>query len=207
MAEFVELEEQDAVRMSWNVWPNSKLEATKCVVPLTVFYTPLKHVRNLQVEVLCIHAPPGAPLHMQPPAQVMPYAPVPCKTCGGVLNPYAQLDFAGKLWICPFCHTRNHFPSHYQGMTEECRVAELYPEYSTIEYTIPRSIPPSPPAYVFVIDITVAEDELRACCQAISQALQMLPEHTRVGLVTFGTHVQVCVGILYRAARVGHCLR
>ncbi len=123
----------------------------------------------------------------------MPYAPVPCKTCGGVLNAFAQLDFAGKLWICPFCHTRNHFPSHYQGMTEDCRVAELYPEYSTIEYTIPRSIPPSPPAYVFVIDITVAEDELRACCQAISQALQMLPEHTRVGLVTFGTHVQVCI--------------
>lgn len=126
----------------------------------------------------------------------MPYQPVPCKTCAGILNPYAQLDFAGKLWICPFCHTRNHFPSHYQGMTDECRVAELYPEYSTIEYTIPRSIPPSPPAYVFVIDITVAEDELRLCCQALTQALQMLPEHTRVGLITFGTHVQVRSGFV-----------
>lgn len=49
MAEFVELEEQDGVRMAWNVWPNSKLEATKCVVPLSIFYTPLKRVRNLQV--------------------------------------------------------------------------------------------------------------------------------------------------------------
>ena len=51
MAEFVELEEQDGVRMSWNVWPNSKLEATKCVVPLSIFYTPLKRVRNLQACV------------------------------------------------------------------------------------------------------------------------------------------------------------
>lgn len=47
---FVAYEEQDGVRFSWNVWPNSRVEATKCVVPLGVFYTPLKPVQNLQVS-------------------------------------------------------------------------------------------------------------------------------------------------------------
>ena len=46
--------------------------------------------------------------------QVVPYEPVPCKSCGAVLNPYSRCDFTAKLWICPFCHARNHFPAHYQ---------------------------------------------------------------------------------------------
>jgi protein transport protein SEC23 len=35
-------EDRDGVRMSWNVWPSSKLEAAKLVVPLACLYTPLK---------------------------------------------------------------------------------------------------------------------------------------------------------------------
>lgn len=49
------------------------------------------------------------------PVQVVEYDPVPCKTCGAVLNPYATVDFNAKIWACPFCHTRNHFPPHYAG--------------------------------------------------------------------------------------------
>jgi hypothetical protein len=40
------------VRLSWNVWPNSRLEATKCVVPFGALYTPLKALANLQVRPL-----------------------------------------------------------------------------------------------------------------------------------------------------------
>lgn len=35
-------EDRDGVRMSWNVWPSSRLEATRLVVPLACLYTPLK---------------------------------------------------------------------------------------------------------------------------------------------------------------------
>lgn len=56
------------------------------------------------------------------------YEPVPCKTCGSVLNPYAMVDFHAKLWTCPFCHTRNHFPPHYQGISEASVPAELFPQ-------------------------------------------------------------------------------
>jgi protein transport protein SEC23 len=69
--------------------------------------------------------------------------------------------------------------------------AELYPQFQTIEYqaTFPKQI--SPPAYIFIIDTCVLEEELSACRAAISKALQTLPEYAHVGLVTFGTHVHV----------------
>lgn len=169
-SEFLELEDVDAVRMVWNVWPYSRLEAAKCVVPFGVMYTPVKETANLQI---------------------VEYDPVPCKSCGAILNPYAAVDFQAKLWTCPFCLSRNHFPAHYQGISEASVPAELFPQCSTIEYNLPRPGAVSPPAYVFVVDTCVAEDELAACTTAIQQALSMIPEYALVGLVTFGTHVHV----------------
>lgn len=102
-------------------------------------------------------------------AQVLPYEPVPCKQCGAVLNPYASVDYYGKMWICPFCYTRNHFPVHYHGISEQNVPAELYPQYTTIEYTMSRSVPLHPPVYLFVVDTCLAEDELQACKSAVTQ--------------------------------------
>ena len=51
--------------------------------------------------------------------QVVPYEPVLCKSCGAVLNPYAQVDFAGRVWLCPLCHVRNALPSQYHGISEQ----------------------------------------------------------------------------------------
>lgn len=61
-------EERDGVRFSWNVWPSSRLEATRMVVPVAALFTPLKERPDL------------------PPIQ---YEPVLCSraTCRAVLNP------------------------------------------------------------------------------------------------------------------------
>lgn len=62
------IEERDAVRFSWNVWPSSRVDAGKLVVPIACMYTPLKERPDL---------PPIA------------YEPVVCKApCNAVLNPY-----------------------------------------------------------------------------------------------------------------------
>ena len=50
MAEFGELEKVDAVRMTWNVWPNSRVEATKCVIPFAAIYTPNKVLEQMPVS-------------------------------------------------------------------------------------------------------------------------------------------------------------
>jgi protein transport protein SEC23 len=56
------------VRLSWNVWPSSRIEATRTVVPISALYTPLKVREDL------------------PPVL---YEPVACKPpCRAILNPY-----------------------------------------------------------------------------------------------------------------------
>jgi protein transport protein SEC23 len=61
-------EERDGVRLTWNVWPSTRIEATKLVVPMAAMVTPLKERPDL------------------PPAQ---YEPVLCgrSQCRAVLNP------------------------------------------------------------------------------------------------------------------------
>ena len=81
--DFSDLEAVDGVRLSWNVWPYSKVEATKCVLPFAALYTPLKRIENMHVAE---------------------YDPIRCKACRAVLNPFARVDIVGKIWICPFCH-------------------------------------------------------------------------------------------------------
>ena len=49
MGDFGELEELDGVRMPWNIWPSSRVEALKCVIPFSALYTPNKPIQHLQV--------------------------------------------------------------------------------------------------------------------------------------------------------------
>ena len=62
------LTDNQGVRLSWNVWPSSRIEATRTVVPISALYTPLKLREDL------------------PPVL---YEPVACKPpCRAILNPY-----------------------------------------------------------------------------------------------------------------------
>uniref|UniRef100_A0A673C6T6 Protein transport protein SEC23 n=1 Tax=Sphaeramia orbicularis TaxID=375764 RepID=A0A673C6T6_9TELE len=81
-------EDRDGVRFSWNLWPSSRLEATRLVVPVSCLFTPLKERPDL------------------PPVQ---YEPVLCSraNCKAVLNPLCQVDFRAKIWACNFCFQRN----------------------------------------------------------------------------------------------------
>jgi len=169
MADFAELEAQDGIRFSWNIWPSNKIEATKCVVPFGAFYQLLKPLENMPV---------------------LPYEPLRCKGCMAVLNPFSRVDFHGKMWVCPFCYTRNHFPQHYAGISEQNQPAELFPQYTTVEYKLNRP-PAPPPAFLLVVDTCIIEEELSAIKASLTQALSLVPENALVGLITFGTHVQV----------------
>ncbi|KAK9095614.1 hypothetical protein Scep_027083 [Stephania cephalantha] len=170
MEEFADLESQDGVRMPWNVFPVSKQEATNCVVPVSAIYTPLKPI---------------------PAMPVLPYSPIRCRTCRSVLNPFAIVDFGAKIWICPFCYQRNHFPPNYASISEENLPAELYTQCTTIEYESPMEKLSVPPVFLFVVDTCVIEEELGFLKSALSQAVDLLPDNSLVGLITFGSYVQV----------------
>ncbi|KAK8492243.1 hypothetical protein V6N13_050353 [Hibiscus sabdariffa] len=170
MAEFMELEGQDGVRMPWNVVPGTKQEASNCVVPVSAIYTPIKTFPNMPV---------------------LPYAPLRCRNCRSVLNPFSIVDFAAKIWICPFCFQRNHFPPHYASISDENLPAELFPQYTTIEYQSPGEASSVPPVFMFVVDTNIIEEEMAFLKSALSQAIGLLPDNSLVGLITFGTLVHV----------------
>jgi protein transport protein SEC23 len=199
-------EERDGLRFTWATWPSSKLEASRfgrlqrscqcssppsnptsrarplptrispcrSVVPIACVYTPLKQVEGM------------------PPA--MEYDPVRCKQakCGAVLNPYCHVDYASKHWTCPFCLSRNMFPQHYaDNITETNLPAELIPQFTTLEYQLPGRAAAGPPAFLYLVDTCVPADELDHLKDSIQQSLSLLPPTALVGLVTYGTMVNV----------------
>ena len=107
------------------------------------------------------------------------------------LNPYCSIDIPNKNWTCCFCHSRQAFPQHYSGITEQNVPAELFPQYTAIEYSIPLRSAPPPRAYMFVVDTVCAADELEALKDSLRQAITLLPESALVGLVTFGQMITV----------------
>eukprot|EP01006_Ploeotia_vitrea_P011244 TRINITY_DN29942_c1_g1_i1.p2 TRINITY_DN29942_c1_g1~~TRINITY_DN29942_c1_g1_i1.p2 ORF type:complete len:776 (+),score=419.17 TRINITY_DN29942_c1_g1_i1:24-2330(+) len=169
--DFVQIEEHDGVRFSWNVWPSTRLEAARMAVPVAAMYSPLKNTEGL--------------------ARVQ-YPPIRCKqeTCKCVLNPYCRVDFLNKIWVCPFCLTRNHFPHHYADISPENLPAEIIPNFTTMEYVIDeRSV--GPPVFMFVIDTVNIVKELDSLKQSLVKSLNLLPQDALVGLITFGKNVHV----------------
>lgn len=162
----------DGVRMTWNVWPRTKVEASKCVIPLAA-------------TISLIRPSPDIPR--------LPYAPLRCKTCTSALNPFCRVDFTAKIWICPFCFQRNHFPPHYSAISETNLPGELYPQYTTVEYAIPHSDPnPIPsPVFLFLLDTCLIEEEINFVKSALGRAIGLLPDNALVGFLSFGTQVQV----------------
>ncbi|GAV00548.1 hypothetical protein RvY_11379 [Ramazzottius varieornatus] len=164
-----EQERLDGARFTWNSWPCSRIEATRLIVPFGVFFTPLKPRTDI------------------PPLM---YDPVYCTRCRGVLNPYCQVDFRAKTWLCCLCTQRNGFPPQYNAISEQQRPAELMPTFTTIEYILPRTNLMAP-IFLFVVDTCVEEDDLAALKESLDTCLTALPNNAYVGLITFGRMVHV----------------
>jgi len=169
--DFYGIEDRDGARFSWNVWPASRTEANRVVVPLGCLYSPFKQT--------AYHT-------------VVNYEPVMCKgqNCHTVLNPHCVVDIPSKQWMCQFCYQRNPFPPHYSGITETNLPAELIPSLTTIEYMLPRAVA-RPPVFLFVVDTCMLKEDIEPLKQTLLMALSLLPENSLVGLITFGTTVQV----------------
>ncbi len=167
------LEATHGTRLSFSTWPASRLEATRIIAPIGALYTPLSPL------------PQGTP-----PA--LPYDPVRCSSCKAVLNPYCQVDFRSKLWVCPFCTSRNFFPPHYaENISEQNLPAELIPQFTNVEYELPSIPSAGPPVFLFVVDVCNHEDELKELADSLTQCLNLLPEEALVGFITFGANVNV----------------
>ena len=117
---------------------------------------------------------------------------LPACTCRALLNPYCQVDFRSKLWVCPFCAARNYFPPHYaENISKQNLPAELIPQFSSVEYELPSIPNAGPPVFIFVVDACNHEDELKELGDSVTQALNLLPDDALVGFITYGGNVNV----------------
>lgn len=171
-----QIEEKEGARFSWNVFPPTKADGSKLVVPVSCLYTPLKERSGSE----------SAPL------PVLNSEPVVCKApCRAILNPYCQLDLQSKFWICPFCLQRNPLPPHYRDVNQQNLPSEVLEPFTTVEYILPRPNP-QPPVFFFVVDTCVDEaDDLQSLKEALIVSLNLLPPKALVGVITYGTMVQV----------------
>ncbi|EEB08026.1 GTPase activating protein Sec23b [Schizosaccharomyces japonicus yFS275] len=168
--DFETIEERDGVRFSWNVFPSGKAENSRLVIPIASLYRPL----NDRSDVPTVF-----------------YEPVVCKApCHAALNPYCQVDTRAKFWICPFCLQRNPLPHQYKDISSSNLPIELMGQSTTIEYTLSRPVK-SPPVFLFVMDTMLDQVELQALKSSIIVTLSLLPPDAIVGLITFGSFVQV----------------
>lgn len=85
---------------------------------------------------------------------------------------------------------RNPFPPHYRDISTSNVPAELMQNYTTIEYALPRGAS-VPPIFFFVVDTCLVEEDMKALREALTVSLSLLPPKSLVGLITFGTMVQV----------------
>ncbi|CAK9439917.1 uncharacterized protein LODBEIA_P40170 [Lodderomyces beijingensis] len=167
---FEEAEDINGVRFAWNAFPSTKAESNKIVVPTGALYTPLKQREDLPIAA---------------------YDPVYCsnQSCKSILNPYCAVDPNG-FWRCPLCQGRNSLPAHYHGINPENLPLELQNTSSTVEYITARPVQ-NPPIFVFVIDLCQDEENLKALIEDVIVSFNHLPPNALVGLITFGTMVQV----------------
>ncbi|GKT35348.1 Protein transport protein Sec23A [Aduncisulcus paluster] len=168
---FKRIESSNGLRCTWNVWPSSKQAAVKLSVPVSMLYSPMKQISGLKK---------------------LPYKPVMCPRCRSVLNPYCSINFERKTYLCPFCENQAALPASYNAISTECLPAEVMPQFTTVEYVRESSeVEKTPPIFMFVLDITLREEQLQSAIDGIQYVISTLPEYVRVGLITFGTVVQV----------------
>lgn len=218
-----EVEDRDGVRLSWNVFPSSRVVSSRClylprapdrlltimlvgsVSPRRAHRRPLHtaegEARHSFAAIRTRHLQTAMPLCPQPllvrthtlplPDALIPplftsHWALPADSCSLQTS---QVDVRARLWICPFCLSRNPLPPHYKDINTNAIPPELHPSNTTIEYRLSRPAP-SPPIFLYVVDTCQEDDSLAALKESLIMSLSLLPENALVGLITFGTMVR-----------------
>lgn len=160
-----EIEKNDGVRLTWNVWGTKGEEAAK--VPLACLYN--------------VHQETG----------VLECEPIFCVSCKSVLNFYCSIDFGRQSWSCVICNTSNGLPSHARDISPENLLPELSEDNSTVEYVLSKEAL-FPPIFFFVVDICTFDEERHELLKkALETTFERIPEECLVGFIRFGTNIEL----------------
>ncbi|KAG2735254.1 hypothetical protein G9P44_001468 [Scheffersomyces stipitis] len=188
-SKFAHLEDVDGVRFNWNLFPSTRLEASRLTTPLGCLYTPL-HARSCNLL----------------PIPQLTANPLSCDTCGNYVNPYIKLDRANGMWWCPFCEKRTSIPKDYAIPASQTASVEDWPiewrqTSTTVVYELPEDIdnkiaPDLPLVYLFVVDLYQhidhsGDDSFETLKSTLASTIATLPTNSLVGLITYDETVKV----------------
>ncbi|XP_066429981.1 protein transport protein Sec24D [Eleutherodactylus coqui] len=152
------------------------------------------------------------PLAMVPPNETLLYlvnhgeaGPIRCNRCKAYMCPFMLFIEGGRRFQCGFCNCVNEVPPFYfQHLDHIGRRVDHYerPELSLGSYEYVATLdycrknkPPSPPAFIFMIDVSysnIKNGAVRLICEELKTLLDRLPREEnaesspiRVGFVTY----------------------
>ena len=88
--EFGELGRTTGMRMSWATIPADTMKSREVPIPPAVVYNPLQRIQGMQR---------------------FRRVPFMCPSCGGVINPYCNINPSQRLYTCPLCLTSQPVPA------------------------------------------------------------------------------------------------
>ncbi|XP_072553739.1 protein transport protein Sec24D isoform X1 [Paramormyrops kingsleyae] len=131
--------------------------------------------------------------------------PLRCNRCKAYMCPFMHFIDGGRRYQCGFCSCVNEVPaSYFQHLDHMGRRVDIYqrPELSLGSYEFIATLdyckdnkPPSPPAFIFMIDVsftTIKRGLVRLVCDELKTLLDRLPREEgaersaiKVGFVTY----------------------
>uniref|UniRef100_A0A4W5REA6 SEC24 homolog D, COPII coat complex component n=1 Tax=Hucho hucho TaxID=62062 RepID=A0A4W5REA6_9TELE len=165
--------------------------AKQCQVPLATIIKPFATVPKNETPMYVVnHGETG---------------PIRCNRCKAYMCPYMQFMDGGRRYQCGFCNCVNEVPPFYfQHLDHMGKRVDFYerPELSLGSYEFAATLdycknnkPASPPAYIFMIDVSYANIKsglVRLVCDELKTLLDNLPREdgaessmVKVGFVTY----------------------
>ncbi|XP_056156037.1 protein transport protein Sec24D [Lampris incognitus] len=164
--------------------------------------------KQCQVPLAAIIKPFASVPKNEPPLYVVNHGetgPIRCNRCKAYMCPYMQFIDGGRRYQCGFCSCVNEVPVFYfQHLDHMGRRVDFYerPELSLGSYEFSATMdycknnkPPSPPAYIFMIDVSYSNIKsglVKLICDELKTLLDELPREegaesstVKVGFVTY----------------------
>ncbi|KAG9346882.1 hypothetical protein JZ751_005809 [Albula glossodonta] len=148
--------------------------AKQCQVPLATIIKPLATIPKNEAPLYVVNHGEAGPLR--------------CNRCKAYMCPYMQFIDGGRRYQCGFCNCVNEVPVFYfQHLDHMGRRVDVYerPELSLGSYEYAATLdycrnnkPPSPPAFIFMIDVSYANIKsglVKMLCEELKTLLDRLP--------------------------------
>lgn len=166
--DFTAIEQAEGVRFIWNNIPQTRLETTQNIIPLSTLITPF-NLRENQITRTDIR-------------------PIICQGCQMIANRCCVPEYHQMRWDCSNCSHRNVIPNNYKEYIQQGNlVLEFMNENVSLEYKIGQGMNI---VWFLVIDTCIDEKDLEIVKNALIQKVEYV-EGVQIGLISLGKHVAI----------------